>query len=412
MANIEQLKILKKEGVEAWNKWRKDNPDVKIDLTGVKLYLANLREAKLGGAILTNADLTGAILTDADLSYANLYLADLRYADLSYANLRETYLREANLGSAILIDTNLTDAYLARVQALGTNFIGTTITGACIQNWNINSETNLKNVICDYIYLEKNKKERRPSDPNRNFEPGEFAKLVEEYIETVDLVFKDGIDWQTFLTAFRELQIESESGELSVRAIEKKRDGAFVIRVDTPAGANKETIEASFWDKYQPLLEAKDREIKLLSEQKEFYSQQTESYEEQIEVIRKDNTRLIGIVETMVEKETSKVNMTFNAPVNTVAGNVEGNQNIYAPEQQTLAEAAAEIQKLLKQLKQTNPDATPEQQQAYVDAAIPRTLKEKCIDALQAGGETAIDEFFDNPFAKVGKAIVSAWIQP
>ena len=53
---------------------------------------------------------------------------------------------------------------------------------------------------------------------------------------------------------------------------------------------NKETIEASFWYKYKPLLEAKDKEIKLLSEQKEFYSQQ-------IEVIRKDNTRLLAIVE-------------------------------------------------------------------------------------------------------------------
>ena len=90
-------------------------------------------------------------------------------------------------------------------------------------------------------------------------------------------VSKKGIDWQTFLTAFQELQIECESGELSVQAIEKKRDGAFVIRVDAPAGANKETIEASFWSKYKPFLEANDEKIKLLSEQKEFYSQEAES---------------------------------------------------------------------------------------------------------------------------------------
>ena len=92
---------------------------------------------------------------------------------------------------------------------------------------------------------------------------------------------------------------------------------------------------------------------------------------------------------------------------------VVGDMNIYASEQkQTLAEAADEIQKLLKQLEQTNPDATPEQQQAYVDAAISPTLKERCIGALQAGGETAIDEFFNNPYVKVGKAIVMAWIKP
>jgi hypothetical protein len=33
MANPEHLKILKK-GVEAWNKWRKENPDIQPDLTG------------------------------------------------------------------------------------------------------------------------------------------------------------------------------------------------------------------------------------------------------------------------------------------------------------------------------------------------------------------------------------------
>jgi hypothetical protein len=41
MANEEQLEILK-QGVEAWNKWREDNPEIKIDLSG-----ANLSEADL-----------------------------------------------------------------------------------------------------------------------------------------------------------------------------------------------------------------------------------------------------------------------------------------------------------------------------------------------------------------------------
>jgi hypothetical protein len=41
MANEDQLTILK-QGVEAWNQWRTENPDVKIDLAG-----ANLKGAKL-----------------------------------------------------------------------------------------------------------------------------------------------------------------------------------------------------------------------------------------------------------------------------------------------------------------------------------------------------------------------------
>jgi hypothetical protein len=56
--------------------------------------------------------------------------------------------------------------------------------------------------------------------------------------------------------------------------------------------------------------------------------------------------------------DSPEVEQNFNAPVYGVAGKVE-NQIIYASSQkQDLAEAAAEIQRLLKQLEETNPTAT------------------------------------------------------
>ena len=90
------------------------------------------------------------------------------------------------------------------------------------------------------------------------------------------------------------------------------------------------------------------------------------------------------------------------------------NQHNYAsPERQTLAEAAAEIQRLLKQLEATNPSATEIEQVAYVNVAAKPDLKQRAISALKAGGDTAIDEFFlENKYLKVGKAVVKAWIQP
>ncbi len=75
-------------------------------------------------------------------------------------------------------------------------------------------------------------------------------------------------------------------------------------------------------------------------------------------------------------------------------------------------EAADEIQKLLKQLEKSNPTATVEQQQAYVDAAISPTLKQRCVGALKSGGEVAIEEFLDNPYVNVGKAVVKGWMNP
>jgi hypothetical protein len=54
MANPEHLTRLK-EGVEAWNKWWKDKPKIRRDLTE-----ANLRKADLAEANLEAANFTGA----------------------------------------------------------------------------------------------------------------------------------------------------------------------------------------------------------------------------------------------------------------------------------------------------------------------------------------------------------------
>ena len=42
MANPEHLEILK-QGVEQWNKWREEHPDVRPDLHDADLYGANSR---------------------------------------------------------------------------------------------------------------------------------------------------------------------------------------------------------------------------------------------------------------------------------------------------------------------------------------------------------------------------------
>src|SRR5215469_2106373 len=66
MANDDPIALLKK-GIAAWNKWRKENPDICPDLSG-----ADLRRAHLYGANLSGADLSGADLSEAGLSGAGL----------------------------------------------------------------------------------------------------------------------------------------------------------------------------------------------------------------------------------------------------------------------------------------------------------------------------------------------------
>jgi len=66
MANKEQLAILK-QGVAAWNKWREEHPDAKIDL----------RWAKLDGLDLSGANFHGANIYGA--SFINCYLAKANF---------------------------------------------------------------------------------------------------------------------------------------------------------------------------------------------------------------------------------------------------------------------------------------------------------------------------------------------
>jgi len=133
LANPEHLAKLK-EGVEAWNQWRKQNPEVRpdlrkanlgggflehVDLRRADLREANLREARLSGAELQGADFREAILIGADLTTAHLDRASLSPAYLSKARLvgaklTEADLRGADLTEAILIRANLRQAKLTR----------------------------------------------------------------------------------------------------------------------------------------------------------------------------------------------------------------------------------------------------------------------------------------------------------
>jgi uncharacterized protein YjbI with pentapeptide repeats len=169
MANEEHVAILK-QGVNAWNEWRAENPKVAPDLSEADLHMldfskgqlnwvnpkkvhvqkvrldaANLRRVNLQGAdfgplsvpeelnnknglsvYLLNADLSNADLQEADLreanfERANLYNVDLRRAvllgadfqeaNLSFANLEGANLNFANLGMSVLDNATFDKAF-------------------------------------------------------------------------------------------------------------------------------------------------------------------------------------------------------------------------------------------------------------------------------------------------------------
>lgn len=133
------------------------------------------------------------------------------------------------------------------------------------------------------------------------------------------------------------------------------------------------------------------------------------------------NNQLISLVGDGNSINMNKFN--FNAPVGSAGnqgtqtnvaglnqGTQIGTQHNSSPKQ-TLAEAAEEIHKLLKQLKQDNPDATEQEKIEHINDETTPKFKRKVVAALKAAGNTAIDEFLDNSYVKVGKAAIMSWIE-
>jgi uncharacterized protein YjbI with pentapeptide repeats len=79
-------------------------------------------------------------------------------------NFEGADLKEANFSSSNLSDTDFRHA---------------TMTGACIQNWTINSGTQFGRLICEHIFLtpDRHPQNRRPL--SGSFAPGDFAKFVD-----------------------------------------------------------------------------------------------------------------------------------------------------------------------------------------------------------------------------------------
>src|SRR5579862_7463750 len=99
MADQEHFELVMRD-VDAWNRWRVNNPRVKPDLA----------YAVMRGANLTLANLSGAQLREADLVLANLRGADLRHADLSGANLVGARLMGVDLADANICGADLSTA--------------------------------------------------------------------------------------------------------------------------------------------------------------------------------------------------------------------------------------------------------------------------------------------------------------
>jgi uncharacterized protein YjbI with pentapeptide repeats len=363
------------------------------DLAKSDLYKTNLRQADLRRANFYKANLIESDLRGANLYQANLVHALLTNADLRGANLCEANLMAANLINVDLRGANLTKATLYLTIAPGADFTGAKMSGACIENWIIDEDTKLDRVECRYVYRKAPKHDRCPSDPSKNFAPGEFTKLFQKILNTIDLIFQDGINWQALSLSLEKLKIEAEGSELSIQAIENKRDGAFVVRVNAPSNVSKSMVETLLKKEYNLALKAIH----------ERYQYQLQAKTEQMRFYQQQNTDLMKVLSSVVSKPiiniaTSENQTMSDRIINMGSGNynetiegsyVQGNAlNLH----QNLPQAAAEIQTLLNHLQQQGVTLDVAQDQVAKSIAAEAQTNPSLMDRLAKWGQTLTEE--------------------
>lgn len=138
MADQGHLVILK-QGKDQWNTWRKENPDIKPELSWADLSTYRLNGIDFSDANMEGTNLYRADLSGANLRNVNLFRSFLSHANLEKADLYEAFLLEANIGGANLSGANLAGAMLANTTLVGADLNEANLQGANLSGANLTS---------------------------------------------------------------------------------------------------------------------------------------------------------------------------------------------------------------------------------------------------------------------------------
>ena len=337
-------------------------------LTRTRWYHAKmLHHARLGTTYLSDAKVRQLLITGEgqgkkfdgkDLRGVNLQGANLVDASFIGADLSEANLQGANLSRAKLVQTQLDKADL-------TNAI---LTGATIEDWNITSHTNLDRVSCEYVFMRVPTKEdpnprRKPDSWDETFSDGDFAEFIKPIVNTLDLYHNQDADPRAIAISLKQLAENHPEAEIEIVAMERRGQGNFLLRAETAPEADHSALSAEYFENYNRLKALPKSQLISLPTQK---ADQLQNLEIAFKTI---TTGLTAVAETpQYNLQIARFGGGFAAT--TLRNQIGGTIHNYAPEQkQTLAEAAAEIQKLLAQLQAQGYSPQAAEQQVASDLA-------------------------------------------
>ena len=287
---------------EEREKWVRSLARAGAGIVGTSFRGADLSEANFTGAQLNSTDLREAILTRVRWYGAKrldcvrpgkTYLQDhqvrqwlrgtgidknfdrqsLRGINLMGANLSDASFIRADLSEANLQNADLSRAKLVQTQLDGTDLTGATLTGACIEDWGITTDTILKGVRCDYIFMRLLAKERptwlkfseaerdeenrgrKPDDWQKKFAEGDFIDFITPLAYTLNLYHPKPVDPRLVAIAFQELKQANPEAELEIVSVDKKGKNRekLDLKVDTSTQANLSVLHADYFTNLEQL---------------------------------------------------------------------------------------------------------------------------------------------------------------
>jgi hypothetical protein len=131
----------------------------------------------------------------------------------------------------------------------------------------------LKNIDCQHVFLRekpdaRGDRERRPHNPNKDFQPGDFEKLFKEMLDTVQLLIRNGINPDSFKAAFQSI-IQAHPGITtdSIQSFERQGDD-ILLTLQVPEGTNKADVERTWDEVYEARLAAATAAVQLEAEKR------------------------------------------------------------------------------------------------------------------------------------------------
>lgn len=283
------------------------------------------------GANLTDADFTGAILPNTDFRKANLkrtcwfqvkelvlarvedtYLEDLSCRQLviskngeskyyDYQNLRGLNLKDANLVDASFIGSDISEATLqnadlsraklVQTQLYQTNLTNAILTGVCIQDWAISTDTKLEKIRCKYVYMRLPTKEdpdpwRKPDNRQETFQKGDFSDFMAPIIKTLDLYRQQNVDPRQIKSPFKPLDlyhyqgIDPTSATIALKQLAEKYPDARLevvalegwgnekvrLQAIVTNTVNQSQLSAEYFERYQEISALPYKDIQALLE--------------------------------------------------------------------------------------------------------------------------------------------------